>query len=252
MYHKVNDRRPNTLSVSTAAFLEQQTYLQENCSVISLEALVRHLTHGEALPDRAVLLTFDDGYLDNLENAYPVLQSAGHSAVLFVATNFIEGGTLPHDRDLPTANPTLSWADLNAMDGVFEIGSHGESHRRLTTLPPEVARQEIVRSKELLEEALGKEVRAFSYPKGSVGDYGPEHVAAVEEAGYTVAFSTLPGGNDPTRGKFALRRHNVEDYGLGYFRALLDGSADLLALKDTQLGYRAKGYVNRIMGASEY
>jgi peptidoglycan/xylan/chitin deacetylase (PgdA/CDA1 family) len=249
MYHKVTAARPNTLAVAPPSFEAQQQWLNRHYTVVSLDAVRRRLSDGEDLPRRAVLLTFDDGYLDNLHNAHPVLERLGHRAVLFVPTDFVGGKTLPHDERVATPNPTLAWDDVRAMQDVFEVGSHACSHRRLAALPRAVAVREITESKRRIEDALGVAVRAFSYPRGSVGDFGPEHVDAVENAGYDLAFTTLPGVNGPAADPFRLRRHNVEDYGLRYFQALLDGSADLLALKDTRAGYRLKGWVNRGLGA---
>lgn len=245
MYHKVTDRRPNSIAVGTAAFAEQQGFLQEYYKVVSLDAVRSWLSEGTPLPPRAVLLTFDDGYFDNLENAYPILHRYSHPAVLFVPTSFVGSAEpLPHDRGLPVSNPTVTWSELRDMLDIFAVGSHGRTHRVLTALPPPEARSEIARSKQELEENLGVTVRAFSYPKGSIGDFSPRVEEYVAEAGYDMAFATLPGINRPGRSNpLALRRHNVEDYGLGFFRALLDGSGDLLALKDTRAGYRLKQLV---------
>jgi peptidoglycan/xylan/chitin deacetylase (PgdA/CDA1 family) len=247
MYHKVTDARPNSIAVGVASFAEQQRFLRENYEVVPLEAVRRWIRDGEALPPRAVLLTFDDGYRDNLLNAYPILAQHGHPAALFLPTSFVGSrDPLPHDRHLPVANPTLDWDQVRSMLDVFEVGSHGRNHRVLTRLPAEEARREIFESKRELEERLETPVSAFSYPKGSIGDFSPQIEGFVREAGFEIAFATLPGIVRRERANpLALRRHNVEDYGLGYFRALLDGSADLLAIKDTKAGYRLKQLVNR-------
>lgn len=242
MYHKVTDARPNSIAVGIDSFAAQQRVLYDNYEVVSLEAVRRWIHCGEPLPARAVLLTFDDGYRDNLLNAYPVLAEYGHSAVLFVPTDFVGSAKpLPHDRHLVVANATVDWHELRSMLDVFEIGAHGRSHRVLTRLPAGQARHEIFASKRDLEEELGHPVRAFSYPKGSIGDFNPWIERCVRDAGFDLAFATLPGIVRRGRANpLALRRHNVEDYGLGYFRALLDGSADVLAIKDTRAGYRLK------------
>jgi peptidoglycan/xylan/chitin deacetylase (PgdA/CDA1 family) len=252
MYHKVTDERPNPIAVGVEAFAEQQRYLHEHYAVVSLERVRHWLLDGEPLPPRAVLLTFDDGYRDNLLNAYPILSEYSHPAVLFVPTAFVGSPKpLPHDRNLPVANPTLSWREVGSMLDVFEVGAHGRSHRVLTRLPDEEARREILDSKHELEENLGVRIRAFSYPKGSIGDFDKRIEGYVREAGFDVAFSTLPGSVSRERAlhrPLALHRHNVEDYGLAYFRALLDGSADLLALKDTRAGYRLKQLIGGSRG----
>lgn len=247
MYHKVTAAEPNSIMVHPRAFEEQQVYLAENYSVVSLEQVDRFFYEGDSLPSRAVLLTFDDGYLDNVTTAYPILKRLNHSGVVFVPTALVGGKTLPHDRHLKTRNPTASWDDLAATQDVFEFGSHGRSHEPLARLSPSAATDEVVRSREELEQRLGAAVRAFAYPEGSIGDFLPEHEDAIRSAGYRLAFTTLAGGNTRATNPFRMRRHNVEDYGQAYFRGLVDGSADLLGLKDTWVGYRLKRWVRRAL-----
>ena len=74
MYHKINDIPNNTLSVSTLQFEEQIKYLKENYNVISFEGVMNSINNGYIFPDRSVLLTFDDGYKDNMINAHPILK----------------------------------------------------------------------------------------------------------------------------------------------------------------------------------
>src|SRR3954447_19379433 len=113
MYHKVTAARPNSIAVSPESFEAQQRFLGEHYSVVSLQA-VRQRCRGEAaLPRRAVLLTFDDGYADNLEIAMPILSAAGHPAAIFVPTDFVGSSKpLPHDARLSVPNPTLTWDQL--------------------------------------------------------------------------------------------------------------------------------------------
>lgn len=249
MYHKVTDVTPNTIAVNPSSFRDQQAFLKARYNVVGLDRLVQHLDEGVPLPPRAVLLTFDDGYLNNLEVAYPILQEFGHPAVLFPALNFLDRQTLPHDRHLPWPEPTLNWDELRRMKDVFTIGSHACSHRPLTGMPIDEATEEIKRSKDVLEQRLQAPVIAFSYPKGSIGDFNEQLQAVIQEAGYLFAFTTLPGTNTPPLNRFRVRRHNVEDFGPRFFASLLDGSGDLLALKDTRLGYAAKARARKLLRA---
>jgi peptidoglycan/xylan/chitin deacetylase (PgdA/CDA1 family) len=89
----------------------------------------------------------------------------------------------------------------------FEIGAHTCTHPILASVDPVRARAEIVDSKRVLEAVIGAPVRAFAYPNGRPGrDYGPEHVAMVRDAGYTVAVSTAPGASSDAAERFELRR----------------------------------------------
>jgi peptidoglycan/xylan/chitin deacetylase (PgdA/CDA1 family) len=114
----------------------------------------------------------------------------------------------------------------------------------LPGLPKEEAAAEIRRSKEVLEENLGHEVRSFAYVKG---DWNEPLERAVRACGYEAAFLTVPGTNVAPMNPYRLERYNVEDYGLEYFSELLDGSADFLALKDTRMGHRVKDLVSELL-----
>jgi peptidoglycan/xylan/chitin deacetylase (PgdA/CDA1 family) len=239
MYHRVT-HSPARLAVTEAAFAAQQRFLAARYHVIGLEELLAHTRSGKALPPNAVLLTFDDGYRDNLELAKPILDKYGHPATVFVPTKFI--GTdepLPHDSCQSPA-PTLSWDELRELAGSFSVGSHAVSHQVLSRLSLTDAAAELKFSRQTLERELGRPVTAFSYPKGSIGDFNNATQRLAARAGYELVFTTLPGINRYGFDPRLIRRHNVEDYGIDYFAALLDGSADLLALKDTRLGYWTK------------
>jgi peptidoglycan/xylan/chitin deacetylase (PgdA/CDA1 family) len=252
MYHKVNDQPNNTLTVSPKEFRRQIAYLAEHHRVVTPDEVLRAVETEAGLPERAVLLTFDDGYLDILTNAYPVLQEHGFRALLFIATDFLGGRRLPHDEGLTTYNPTLAWELITEVQNVFEIGSHGCSHRIMTRMSIEEATREIQQSKAIIEARLGREVRAFSYPKGSILDFNSELEAAVRKAGYRLCFTTIPRANpmvgEATFNPFRLSRYNVENFGLPYFKSQLDGSADIVGLKDTATGYRVKQLANRLVG----
>ncbi|MGO9061822.1 MAG: polysaccharide deacetylase family protein [Candidatus Binataceae bacterium] len=200
------------------------------------------------MPPKAVLLTFDDGYKNNFTDAYPILKKFGHKATIFVPTDFICGGILPHDLNLSTRQPVLGWEELSAMNDVFEVGSHGCSHRIMTRLPRLELERELRVSKEILENGLGSKVRAFAYPKGSIKDFNGETEMAVREAGYEFCFTTIPGTNLAGMNPLRLKRYGVEDFGMLYFRRLLDGSADVVGLKDTHFGYSVKALVNQGLG----
>ena len=232
MYHKVNDQVGNSLSVPPARFEQQMEYLHRRYTLIDLDTLLRHFETGRPLPPRAVLLTFDDGYLDVYENAVDVLKRYGVRPVMFIATNFMDGVTpFPHDRKFTAyRNPPLSWPRVRELTEVFEIASHGRSHRPLTRIPWAEARDEIVDSKRLIEDEIGRPVRAFSYPHGRAPDFNNDLRAAVIAAGYRACFTTIPRTSRPPNDRFSLCRYNVEPYGSFYFRGLLDGSCDLVGL----------------------
>jgi peptidoglycan/xylan/chitin deacetylase (PgdA/CDA1 family) len=256
MYHKVNDLVPNPTTVPTAVFEEQMSLLSElRYAPVSLDSVRDHYLLGVPLPPHAVLITFDDGYRDNLENALPVLRAHGYPAVLFVPIGYLDDGRpLPHEellRTLGVSNQTLDWDELAELEaGGVRIESHGIGHWPLTALEPAEATREIALSKLRLEERLGREVDAFAYVKGSQADYRPEHASLVQQAGYTLAFTSVSGANGPTSDPFRLRRYNIEPYPARTFELVLQGACDLIAVKDTVVGTHARRALNAALGTA--
>lgn len=248
MYHKVNDIPNNPLTVTIHAFEEQIRHLTANYKIVSLDEVARTIEGNRKFGKRSVLITFDDGYQDNLTNAYPILVKYRCGAVLFIPTDYPGDGLLPHDQRLPFSNPILTWEQIAAMEDVFEIGSHGRSHRALTKIPFRDAKHEIESSKALIEQKLGRPVRSFSYPKGSILDFNDALEEVVRACDYQVCFTTIPGRNTGHFSRWRVRRYHVENFGMIYFRCLLDGCADIVGIKDTKFGYKAKQLFNRMIG----
>jgi peptidoglycan/xylan/chitin deacetylase (PgdA/CDA1 family) len=256
MYHKVNDLWPNPTTVPTAVFDEQMRLLRElGYTPVSLDAVRDYYLEGVPLPPGAVLITFDDGYRDNLENALPILQRYGYPAVVFVPVGFLDDGRpLPHEdalRVLGVRNETVDWEQLAELErGGIRVESHGIAHRPLSELEPDEAVREIAISKLRLEERLGREVEAFAFVKGSLADYRPEHASLVQQAGYKLAFTSVSGANGPSTDRFRLRRYNVEPYSARTFELVLAGACDLIAVKDTVAGTHVRRAVNAALGTS--
>src|ERR671931_2834814 len=256
MYHKVNDVPGNPLSMPVLLFDEQMHQLRElGYTVVGLDAVLDHYTARTPLPPKAVLITFDDGYHDNRDNAADVLRKHGYPAVLFVPIGYLgDRQPLPHDERLAVQgilNPTLDWDELTELEREgIRIESHGISHRPLADLEVDEAAREIALSKLRLEEKLGRAVRAFSYVKGSEAHYKPVHLSLVRQAGYDVAFTSISGANSPTTDPLQLHRYNVEPYPPRTFELVLAGACDLIAVKDTVAGTHARRIFNAALGTS--
>jgi peptidoglycan/xylan/chitin deacetylase (PgdA/CDA1 family) len=256
MYHKVNDLPGNRMSIPVTHFDEQMEQLRElGYVVVDLDAVRAHYREGAPLPAGAVLITFDDGYRDNLLNAAPVLERHGYPAVQFVPIAYVgESRPLPHETHLAAhgvRNPTVDWDEIRELEryGV-RVESHGISHKPLAELEIDEAAREIAISKLKLEERLGRPVRAFSYVKGSEADYKPVHPSLVRQAGYDLAFTAVSGANTPRSDPLQLRRYNVEPYSPRTFELVLAGACDLIALKDTVTGTHARRLFNAALGTS--
>jgi peptidoglycan/xylan/chitin deacetylase (PgdA/CDA1 family) len=256
MYHKVNDLPNNRMSMPVSLFDDQMAELDElGYTVVDLDAVLAHYVGRQPLPEGAVLITFDDGYRDNLENAAPVLRKHGYPAVQFVPIAYVgDAQPLPHEKYLSAHgvfNPTVDWDEIRELEshGV-RIESHGISHRPLAELEIDEAAREIAISKLKLEERLGRPVRAFSYVKGSEADYKPVHPSLVRQAGYDLAFTAVSGANSPSSDPLQLRRYNVEPYSQRTFELVLAGACDLIAVKDTVTGTHARRLFNAALGTS--
>ena len=256
MYHKVNDLPENPLSVPVGAFDEQLAQLRElGYTVVSLDDVLDHYRDGTPLPPSAVLITFDDGYRDNLEHAAPVLQKHGYPAVIFVPIGYLDGGRpLPHESSSRHAarstRPSTGASCASSRPRGVRVESHGISHRPLADLAVDEAAREIVLSKLRLEERLGREVRSFAYVKGSEAHYKAVHLSLVRQAGYELAFTSVSGTNGPDTDPLRLHRYNIEPYPPRTFELVLAGACDLIGIKDTVAGTHARRILNAALGTS--
>jgi peptidoglycan/xylan/chitin deacetylase (PgdA/CDA1 family) len=151
------------------------------------------------LPSKPVILTFDDGYLDTYEIAFPILQEYGMKAVIFALGDRSTKTNVWDQSGSLGGVPLMDGEQLLEMHAAgFEIGAHSVRHARLTTLSEEEAWEEISRSRMLLEILLNSTVRSFAYPYGEVNGVIKKMVA---DAGYTIACSVFTGpmtfGVDP-------------------------------------------------------
>jgi peptidoglycan/xylan/chitin deacetylase (PgdA/CDA1 family) len=256
MYHKVNDVPRNPLSVPVALFEEQMAQLRDlGYTVVDLDDVIEQYANGTPLPERPVLITFDDGYRDNLAHAVPVLQRYGYPAVVFVPIGYLDDPRpLPHEERLALRgliNGTLDWGELGELEAAgVRVESHGISHRPLAALQLDEATREIVLSKLRLEDRLGRPVRSFAYVKGSEAHYKPVHLSLVRQAGYEVAFTSVSGANGPGADPLRLHRYNIEPYPARTFELVLAGACDLIGWKDTVSGTHARRLLNATLGTS--
>lgn len=176
LYHRVSNQGKTRYIVPVSEFRAQMKALYEaGYRTVTVSQLVKVMREGGSLPEKAVAITFDDGFLDAYENALPILQEYN-----FIATSYIITGTI--DTDLSYGY--VQEEELKALvDAGWEIGSHSVSHNSLGKSPLGI-RAELRDSRKLLEDLLEIEVKSFSYPYAETNDWLKERV---EEYGYTSA-----------------------------------------------------------------
>lgn len=211
MYHKVGDPPAGSqlkkLWVSMDQFRRQMTYLKEKgYAPITFSDIAEARDNGRAVPENAVVITFDDGYKNNHENALPILKEFGFRAVIYLVVQAVGWDNFWHDPATEVRIPMLSWKEVEELEKHgFEIGSHTMNHPRLARLDAAKAADEIKESRRALEKALGRAPTAFAYPYGNGADE-PALQKAVREAGYTSAVSVHQGKADWSGNLFCLNR----------------------------------------------
>ena len=191
-YHKVGRPPPSGWEtwfyVPEAVFAEQLAAMRGGgWEPVDLATFLRALTKPEVLPERAALITFDDGYGSVREVALPWLERFGYPAVLFMPTDFV-GRTNVFDLESEPEEPLCDWDDLRALvrRGVA-VQSHGASHRAFSDLTPGARALELERSKVALEAELDQAVELFAYPYGDDAGLPAELCEALGRAGYRAA-----------------------------------------------------------------
>lgn len=179
--------------------------------------LLKAIAEGTELPPRPMLITFDDGHLNNYTTAFPIMQKYGFTGILYIVGNYIG------------IDDYLGIDQIKEMAAAgWEVGSHSMNHSDLTALEPQRRRAEIVDSKGFLEKTLGVPVRTIAYPFGfsnsGVIDYA--HFAGYV-AGMSLGFTHDQGSGNI----FTLQRRDVKGtYDIKQFASFLPWQGDPIFL----------------------
>lgn len=212
MYHRIAADGPPELlpyRLDPAAFERQLAYLQRyGYSTVKVDDIWRfNSASSPRMHGKWIALTFDDGYQDFADVAWPLLQRYGFTATVFVPTDHV-GGRAEWDREFGEPAPLMGWDTIRrlAKEGV-SFGSHGGSHRRLPLLAAADLASEVRRPRQLLTEQLGTSPHGFCYP---YAEFDSATMRAVKEAGYNYAVAGSDSG-DMAAHSFALPRIEIRN-----------------------------------------
>lgn len=236
MYHHVSPN-PGLVTVSPTTFEDQMARLAgEGWRTLTADQFSDYLTGRHAAHEKSLLITFDDGYLDNYVYAYPALRKHGLHAVLFAVTGWIGdgparahaggSGELPECPDHKGCKAAireggadrvmLRWTEIKEMEtaGAFEIQSHTHTHTRWdqqrASGDSRVAalEQDLARSREVLRQRLGREPRHLAWPQGY---YEPAYLPVARRLGFEALYTTKRRINRPGTPLKAIGRIVVKD-----------------------------------------
>ncbi|MFH0915531.1 MAG: polysaccharide deacetylase family protein [bacterium] len=205
MYHYVDETPPpagpyaDGLTVRTKDFKAEMKYLLDNAyQTVSLADVYLAMAGRKQLPPKPVVLTFDDGGLDNYEVAFPVLKENGFTATFFVITGRVgEEGQ-------------MEWGQLREMAAQgMSIQSHSVSHPDLRGVSDARLRSELVDSRNAITQAIGEPGYVFCYPSGAHDD---RVITAAQAAGYLMAVATGNGKDLDPRAVFEINRRRVQAF----------------------------------------
>ncbi len=219
MYHRVADPRPirtemeRALNVAPQDFAAQMRWLRSNgYTTITQSQLHAAMAEGASLPDKPVLITFDDGYIDISKTVMPILRRHGMVATAYVITSRVTGP----DRAF------MKFRALRRIEAAgIEVGSHTANHLDLTASSDATVLSELEESRATLERGLGHPVQWLCYPAGR---FDARVEALARRAGYALAVTTEPGSVHDRARPFAISRVRVSNTtGVAGLRQALGG-----------------------------
>lgn len=206
MYHCVTTEKGEPIKVNVKDFDKQMKYLKTNgYTTLTLDDLYGYFLNKNNIPEKSVVITFDDGYKDNYTNAYPILKKYGFNATIFIITEMINKGsdyiTIDNAKEL----------DRNGV----KIENHTLNHKHLNTLSYTEQLKEIKESKDFIEKNLNKKVNYIAYP---YGEYNDDTINIVKSLGYKMGFTTGGRWSSINNGIYTLDRVYIGgDFNLNVF-----------------------------------
>jgi len=206
LYHSIaNDsaRLQPPWAISSSEFERHIDYLcQRGYQPVTLKNIADARSGRGMLPEHPVAVTFDDGMADFVSDAMPILKKYDFTVTLYVPTGYVGSTCLWLPEKEEQDRMMLSWEQIATLEGV-ELGAHGHSHLQMDLIPPSQARDEIMKSRALLEHHSGRSIDTFSFPYGY---YTNRLLDIVREAGFSSACIVRHVMADDADDVFALPR----------------------------------------------
>lgn len=203
-YHTIDDSG-SFISTPPRVFNSQMRYLWEKgWKSLALEDFVDMRRHGNLIPSKTFVLTFDDGYKNNLDIAFPILKQYDFTATVFVVTDHIGGeNNWINDPTIPRL-PMLSWQDIRSLkDGGFDIQPHGRTHTPLDSIPADQVKAEVEGSRRRVQQETGCPANLFCYPHGKFNDMV---ISVLKTSAYKGAVTTVLGHHLSVDDYFKMKR----------------------------------------------
>jgi peptidoglycan/xylan/chitin deacetylase (PgdA/CDA1 family) len=207
-YHHVQSEevakanKQTALTTYTDFFQKQMQYLEDKgYHVVSMDDLINFFDAGVPIFPKSVLITFDDGYSDFATDAYPVLQSFGYKATVFVPTGLMD-------------NPGyLTWIQTVGMNGQVLFGNHTWSHANVGVSTQKMQYEISTADAQLAERGLNSP-KVFAYPYGFDSKQAEKYLISL---GYKAAFTTVPGNILCEKQRFSLPRVRIGNTSLSNY-----------------------------------
>lgn len=217
-YHRFGKKCDSNLCIPRHIFEKQMKYLKDNgYHSITPEELLAFLDYREALPEKSVMITMDDGYRSVYNIAVPIMKKYGFTATFFIYTNFVG-----------VSGSAITWDQLRDMKANgFSIGSHSVAHSDLSKKTKDESeedffariKKEVIDSKAIIDKKLGQDTIIFAYP---FGRYDQRVIDYSINAGYKMAVTVERGGNAFFSDPMILKRDQILSEDMQIFHSRLN------------------------------
>jgi len=200
-FHSVSDVNLDYYcNIKTKLFEKSLIFFKKNFKIISLEDILLEISKKKSPENIEIAVTFDDGYLNNYKEAFPILKKLEIPATFFINVDFIEKGY--KDKKF------MDWIQVEEISSnkLFTIGSHSLSHKKLSKLSDNDIYYYLTKSKEIIEKKLNKKVKFISYP---FGDFNPKVLDIACKSGYILGFTIKKKINNYKINRYEMGRFGI-------------------------------------------